>query len=125
MKRDLSNLRRYIRDIIKVGKFKILIAFLLMLCVAILSLLQPQLILGIIDKAIPDKNKYILVRLIGLYVLTSLIICVFNYILRYIYSVIRRTISVRYKNELLNHLMSIPIRLLKTKKSGEVLKVLK
>lgn len=124
MKRDLSNLRRYIRDIIKVGKFKILIAFLLMLCVAILSLLQPQLILGIIDKAIPDKNKYILVRLIGLYVLTSLIICVFNYILRYIYSVIRRTISVRYKNELLNHLMSIPIRLLKTKKSGEVLKVL-
>lgn len=63
MKRDLSNLRRYIRDIIKVGKFKILIAFLLMLCVAILSLLQPQLILGIIDKAIPDKNKYILVFL--------------------------------------------------------------
>lgn len=124
MKIDLFNFRRYIRDIIKVGKFKIFVAFFLMLCIAILNLLQPQLILRIIDKAIPEKNKYILVKLIGIYVSTSMIIYAFSYILQYIYSIIRRTISVRYKNKLLYHLMSISTSLMKTKKSGEILKVL-
>lgn len=124
MKENLSGLKRYVRDIFKVGRLKIIVAFLLMLSVAGLNLFQPQIILKIIDEALPEKKTNVLIKLVGIYIIISLMICIFNYVLRYIYSVIKRTISVRYKNKLLYHLMCVQVNLMNTKKTGEILKVL-
>ncbi|MEE0726415.1 MAG: hypothetical protein UCV58_07790, partial [Clostridium saudiense] len=85
MKKNLSGLKRYVRDIFKVGRLKIIVAFLLMLSVAGLNLFQPQIILKIIDEALPEKKTNVLIKLVGIYIIISLMICIFNYVLRYIY----------------------------------------
>lgn len=124
MKIRKDNLWRYTKDIIRIGKRKILLAFIMMVCTAICNLLQPQLIKFIIDKAIPLKKVNLLFELILLYIVVALLVCIFNYVLTFIYSILKRSISIKYKNRLVHHLTNMHTEFIEAQKSGEILKVL-
>lgn len=124
MNGNYKNLRRYLFEIIKNVKSKVIITFFLMLCGTICNLMQPQLIKRIIDQAIPDKRVDFLCILVILYGAISLVAYISNYFLEYLYSVMKRTISIKYKNNLLWHLTKMQGGYWSSKRTGELLKVL-
>lgn len=124
IKENRENLKRYLFEIIKNSKGKIIIAFLLMICTSGCSLLQPQLIKKIIDRAVPDKNFRMLIFIIIVYMLLSIIVCVFNFILKILCSVMKRSISIKFKNKLIHQLSNMQPVFWENKRIGEILKIL-
>lgn len=124
MNNSHNNIKRYLFEIINSNKAKIFLAFFLMICVSTCNLIQPQFIKKIIDQAIPDKKMNLLLSIALIYILISLIACILNFILKYIYSVMKRNISIKYKNRLVYHLSKMQANFWENKKTGELLKVL-
>lgn len=124
MKKNRTNIKRYVVELFKYGRLKIAIAFMLMLGVAACNLYQPQLIKKIIDAAIPQKNTKLLIYIVGAYFIIALVSYILDILLQYFYSVIKRSISLKYKNRLLNHLTKMHGKFILEKKTGELLKIL-
>lgn len=124
MNNSHNNIKRYIAEIINTSKAKIILAFLLMLCVSICNLIQPQFVKKIIDEAIPNKRISLLVFIVIGYIIISLLACFLNFILKYIYSVMKRNISIKYKNKLVYHMSNMQADFWENKKIGEMLKIL-
>lgn len=121
---EKHDLKLYFKEIFKVGKLKIIVVLALMLGVAACNLIRPQMIKVIIDQAIPQKILSLLFYAAVGYAFFSIVSDVFSIIQTYLYSVMKRAISIRYKNKLLKHLCKMHGGYWGGKRTGEILKVL-
>ena len=116
---NYKNLVRYINLLLKKNRLKTIFAFIAMIIVSILSLIQPKFIQLILDEAILNKNITLLIKTSILYFSTIIITVIINIILDYFYSKTKKRVSTKLKNTLLNHLSKMSGSYFTDKKTGE------
>ncbi|NFF41409.1 ABC transporter ATP-binding protein [Clostridium argentinense] len=99
-------------------------AFCIMLIVAILNLLTPQLTKRILDDAIKFGKVSLLIKLIIIYSIVSILSALLQVVLEYIYSRMKKRVSVNLKIKLLNHISKLSGDYYTNIKTGNILSII-
>lgn len=85
-----KNLKRFIKILLNKNKLISSLAFLIMMIVSILDLCIPQITRMILDNAIKFSKIDLLLKLIILYGLITVLSAIFNIVLEYIHSAMKK-----------------------------------
>lgn len=85
-----KNLKRFIKILLNKNKLIASLAFLIMMIVSILDLCIPQITRMILDNAIKFSKIDLLLKLIILYGLITVLSAIFNIVLEYIHSAMKK-----------------------------------
>ncbi len=116
-----KNIKRFFKILLKNNKLSMGVAFLLMLTVSILGLLQPQLTQKILDDAIRNGNTKLLTNLAIVYGTICISSSLFNVILQYMYSKMRKRVSFYLEVKLLKHIPKLSGDFFTNIKTGNIL----
>lgn len=119
-----KNLKRFLKIVFKQNKLIATIAFFIMIITAILDLFIPQVTKLILDDAISNKKIDLLIKLIVVYAVVGILSAVFSLILDYIYSKMRKKVTVKLKIRLLKHLSKLSGDYYTNIKTGNILSIL-
>lgn len=122
--KNFKSIRRYILLILTKNKKKIFFTFFIMLITCILDLSIPQVTKLILDNAIISGKVTFLIKLILLYAIISICSSILNLILEYLYSKIKKSVSIKLKLKLLKHLSNLSGNYYTEIKTGDLLRVL-
>lgn len=106
------------------NKLSAFIAFLLMLIIAILDLLIPQVTRLILDDAISFGKTNFLITLIIIYGVISILSVILSVALEFIYSRMKKKLSVKLKIRLLKHLSRLSGEYYSNIKTGNILSII-
>ncbi|WP_434639883.1 ABC transporter ATP-binding protein [Thermoanaerobacterium thermosaccharolyticum] len=116
-----KNIRRFIKILLRHNKLGLCVAFFIMLTVSILGLLQPQLTKMILDDAIKNSNIELLIKLAAIYGAISILSSLLNVILQYMYSKMKKRVSINLKIKLLKHIPKLSGDYFTNIKTGNIL----
>lgn len=116
-----KNIRRFIKILLRHNKIGLCVAFFIMLTVSILGLLQPQLTKMILDDAIKNSNIELLIKLAAIYGAISILSSLLNVILQYMYSKMKKRVSINLKIKLLKHIPKLSGDYFTNIKTGNIL----
>lgn len=116
-----KNIRRFIKILLRHNKLGLCVAFFIMLTVSILGLLQPQLTKMILDDAIKNSNIELLIKLATIYGAISILSSLLNVILQYMYSKMKKRVSINLKIKLLKHIPKLSGDYFTNIKTGNIL----
>ncbi|CEN30892.1 ABC transporter ATP-binding protein [[Clostridium] sordellii] len=119
-----NNLIRFLAIALKKNKNNAIIAFFLMTITSILSLFMPQVTKMILDDAIKYSNVEKLLKLISLYILITITSSIFSFILEYIYSKMKKNVSMTFKVKMIKHLSKLSGSYYTNIKTGNILNIL-
>ncbi|MBC8632556.1 ABC transporter ATP-binding protein [[Eubacterium] tenue] len=119
-----KNLKRFARLIFKKNKGKILLSFIIVTIIAIFDIVQPQITRMIVDEGIGTKNINLLLKLILIYGVIGLLSAILDVFLSYIYSVMKKIITVDMKVKLLNHLSKLSGKYYSNIKTGNIISII-
>jgi ABC-type multidrug transport system fused ATPase/permease subunit len=121
---NAKNIKRFLKIVFKKNKFIASTAFLIMLIVSILDLFIPQITKLIVDDAISFGKTNFLIKLIILYGSISILSVLFSLVLEYIYSKMKKKVSVKLKIRLLKHLSKLSGDYYTNIKTGNILSII-
>ena len=116
--------RRYIKLIIKIGGFWIILAFVGMLTMTVMNLLLPGLLEYIIDDGIVKKNISTLVKYCCVYIGLMLSIKVMDVILENYYGKLRLKVSSQLKHKFYHGMTKVNGNYLSNQETGNILRIL-
>ncbi|WP_286183978.1 ABC transporter ATP-binding protein [Clostridium sp. CCUG 7971] len=119
-----KNLKRFLMIVFKKNKFILIIAFSILMVSSILNLSMPQIVRLILDNAIVNKEVDFLLELIFLYSVVLIISVLLRAVLEYIYSKLRRRLSIQLKLKLLRHISKLSGNYYSNIKTGNLLSIL-
>lgn len=119
-----NNLIRFLEIALKKNKKNAISAFFLMIITSILSLFIPQVTKTIMDDAIKYGNVEKLLKLISLYILITITSSIFSFILEYIYSKMKKNVSMTFKMKMIRHLSKLSGSYYTNIKTGNILNIL-
>lgn len=122
--KNYKTLVRFFKIIMQNKKLIIFSIFIVMVLSSVIDLLLPQFTKNIIDKAIKLKNSNLLFKLIIGYLLFNLIQIFLDLILQYINAKLKKSMSVKLKIYLLNHLSKLSGHYYSNIKTGNLLSIL-
>ena len=89
-----------------------------MILVTVFDLYLPLLLKKIIDKGIMEKDINILLRFVVIYFLIQLMSTLIEFILNYIYSLMRNSIAIKIRLKILKHISDLLGNYYTNKKQG-------
>ena len=95
-----------------------------MILVTVFDLYLPLLLKKIIDKGIMEKDINILLRFVVIYFLIQLMSILIEFILNYIYSLMRNSIAIKIRLKILKHISDLSGNYYTNKKTGNVLSII-
>lgn len=116
--------KEYVFYIFKENKIKSLIVFILTLAVTILSLLEPQLLVVLVDKAISVGNLNVLFTVSVLYIILIIISALCKYFITVLRTKIKKQTTYKMRTKLLLHIQDLPGKYFTEQKTGDILKVI-
>ncbi|MCC0645533.1 ABC transporter ATP-binding protein [Clostridioides sp. ZZV13-5731] len=119
-----KNLIRFSKCVFEKNKFRIFISFFLVILVAALELVIPQLTKRILDDGITKGNMNLLTKLIIIYFIISTLNPLIQLVLEYLYTVMKNKVTISLKVKLLNHLSCLSGRYFSEIKSGNLLSII-
>lgn len=122
--KSFKNILRYLNMLIRTNKIKLFIAFISMILVSGINLYKPQIIQRILDQAVENKDIRLLLQLSIIYVIIIILSAILNVSLEYFYSRIKKIITNRMKNKLLNHISKLSGSYFTERKTGNLLRIL-
>lgn len=119
-----KNMKRFLRMVFEKNKLIALLAFLIMLTISILDLLIPQVTRFILDNAIKLGKTNLLIKLVLLYATISIFSALLSVVLEYIYSIMKKKVSIKLKIGLLKHLSKLSGDYYTNIKTGNILSII-
>ena len=119
-----NSIKKFLKLMFEKNRLLATIAFILMLGVSILDLFIPQVTRFILDDAITNKKTSLLVKLILLYVIISISLSLFNIILDFIYSKMKKRVSIKLRLNLIRHLSKLSGSYYTSIKTGNILSII-
>ena len=116
--------KEYVIYIFKENKIKSLIVFVLTLVVTTLSLLEPQLLVILVDKAISHDNFNLLFIVSISYVILIVISALCKYSITVLRTKIKKQTTYKMRTKLLLHIQELPGKYFTEQKTGDILKVI-
>ena len=95
-----------------------------MILVTVFDLYLPLLLKKIIDKGIMEKDINILLRFVVIYFLIQLMSILIEFILNYIYSLMRNSVAIKIRLKILKHISDLSGNYYTNKKTGNVLSII-
>ncbi|EQG15421.1 ABC transporter transmembrane region family protein [Clostridioides difficile 6057] len=125
MKKTINNnLFRILNIIVYKNKTKLIVSFIMVFIIAGVNIVIPQLIRCIIDDGIGNKNIFLLINLILIYIFIRILSATFDVILSYLYTSIKNKVTINLKVKLLNHISKLSGRYYSSKKTGNILSIM-
>lgn len=115
---------KYVIYIFKENKVKSVIVFVLTLIVTAFSLLEPQLLVILVDKAISYANLNLLFFVSILYIIIIGISAICKYYITVLRTKIKKQTTYNMRTELLLHIQDLPGKYYTEQKTGDILKVI-
>ncbi|MEF9992026.1 MAG: ABC transporter ATP-binding protein [Peptostreptococcaceae bacterium] len=119
-----KNMKRFLKIVFEKNKSTALLAFLIMLTISILDLLIPQVTRYILDRAIKFEQIDLLIKLVLLYATISIFSALLSVVLEYIYSIMKKKVSIKLKIGLLEHLAKLSGDYYTNIKTGNILNII-
>lgn len=119
-----NSIKKFLKLMFEKNRLLATIAFILMLGVSILDLFVPQVTRLILDDAITNKKTSLLLKLILLYVMISIFLSLFNIILDFIYSKMKKRVSIKLRLNLIRHLSKLSGSYYTNIKTGNILSII-
>lgn len=125
MKKTINNnLFRILNIIVYKNKTKLIVSFIMVFIIAGVNIVIPQLIRCIIDDGIGNKNIFLLINLILIYIFIRILSATFDVILSYLYTSIKNKVTINLKVKLLNNISKLSGRYYSSKKTGNILSIM-
>lgn len=119
-----KNMIRFSKYVFKKNKLTIFISLILVILVAIMELVIPQLTRNILDNGIAKGNIELLIKLIVIYFIINVLNPMMQLVLEYLYTIMKNKITISLKIKLLNHISSLSGRYFSEIKSGNILSII-
>lgn len=119
-----KNIKRFLKIVFEKNKLIASISFLLMIIISILDLFIPQVTRRILDDAISNSKTNLLIKLVLLYATISISAILFGIVLEYIYSKMKKSVSIKLKIRILRHLSKLSGNYYSDIKTGNILSIL-
>lgn len=119
-----KNIKRFLKIIFEKNKLIASLAFFIMIITSILDLFIPQITRQILDDAISNSKTNLLIKLVLLYAAISVLSALFSVILEYIYSKMKKNVSIKLKINLLKHLSKLSGEYYTNIKTGNILSII-
>lgn len=123
MKEKNKNISKFINYIYKNNKKKIILSSIFMLLVTVMDLYLPLLLKKIVDKGIIGKNFSILLKLALIYLIIQLLSIFIEFMLGYIYSIMRNSVAIKIRLRILKHISTLSGNYYTNKKTGNILSI--
>ncbi|SFE71922.1 ATP-binding cassette, subfamily B, MsbA [Peptostreptococcus sp. D1] len=123
MKEKNKNIRKFINYIYINNKKKIILSSIFMLLVTVMDLYLPLLLKKIVDKGIIGKNFSTLLKLALIYLIIQLLAIFIEFILGYIYSIMRNSVAIKIRLRILRHISTLSGDYYTNKKTGNILSI--
>lgn len=124
MKENNKNTKKFLKYVCKNNKKKIFISAIFVILVTVFDLYLPLLLKKIIDKGIMEKDINILLRFVVIYFLIQLMSILIEFILNYIYSLMRNSVAIKIRLKILKHISDLSGNYYTNKKTGNVLSII-
>ena len=124
MKENNINIKKFLKYVCKNNKKKIYISAIFVILVTVFDLYLPLLLKKIIDKGIMEKDINILLRFVVIYFLIQLMSILIEFILNYIYSLMRNSVAIKIRLKILKHISDLSGNYYTNKKTGNVLSII-
>lgn len=124
MKENNINTKKFLKYVCKNNKKKIYISAIFVILVTVFDLYLPLLLKKIIDKGIMEKDINILLRFVVIYFLIQLMSILIEFILNYIYSLMRNSVAIKIRLKILKHISDLSGNYYTNKKTGNVLSII-
>lgn len=121
--RNSKNIKRFLKILFENNKLIASIAFLIMMITSLLGLFIPQVTRLIIDDAISNGKTNLLIKLVLLYAAISILSSLLSVVLNYIYSKMKKSVSIKLKINLLKHLSKLSGDYYTNIKTGNILSI--
>ena len=119
-----ENVKRFFKLVFEKNKYIPYVAFFLMIVNSGVDLFIPQISKSILDNAINSKNLELLTKLVLIYIVVNIFTSVINFLLEYIYSLMKYRVSVNLKIKLLNHLSKLSGNYYSNLKTGNLFSII-
>lgn len=119
--KNSKNMKNFLTIISENNKYRLILIFLLMLMIAALDLLMPQITRLILDNAIKFKKVKFLISLVFTYGFISIFSSLTNILLDYVCCNMKKKISIKLKVKLLRHLSRLSGDYYTNIKTGNIL----
>lgn len=119
-----KNLKRFAYLIFKKNKRKILLSLIIVIVIAVADLVQPQITKLIVDEGIGSKNVNFLLKLMFIYGVIGVSSATLDILLSYLYSVMKKRVTVDIKIKLLKHLSKLSGKYYSNIKTGNVISII-
>ncbi|MEN2258570.1 ABC transporter ATP-binding protein [Paraclostridium benzoelyticum] len=118
-----KNIKRFLKIVFEKNKLIASIAFSIMIITSVLNLFIPQVTRLILDDAISNGKTNLLIKLILLYAAISILSALLSVVLEYIYSKMKKSVSIKLKIKLLKHLSRLSGDYYTNIKTGNILSI--
>ena len=122
--KNINNIKKFLKYVCKNNKKKIFISAIFVILVTVFDLYLPLLLKKIIDKGIMEKDINILLRFVVIYFLIQLMSILIEFILNYIYSLMRNSVAIKIRLKILKHISDLSGNYYTNKKTGNVLSII-
>ncbi|MCC0703726.1 ABC transporter ATP-binding protein [Clostridioides sp. ES-S-0190-01] len=122
--KNKKNIKKFLRMVFKNNRVVIMMAFIIVLTISALDLVIPQVIKIILDDAIQLGNVELLIKLVIVFSVIKITVALSEIALQYIYSKMKKRITINLKLKLLKHLSKLSGNYYTNIKSGNILTIL-
>ncbi|WP_227825532.1 ABC transporter ATP-binding protein [Clostridioides sp. ZZV15-6383] len=119
-----KSLKRFAFLTFKKNKGKLLLSFIMVIIVAVVDLVQPQVTRMIVDEGIGTKDVNLLLKLMFIYGAAGVSSAILYLLLSYLYSAIKKNVTVDIKIKLLNHLSKLSGKYYSNIKTGNIISII-
>ncbi|AXU52491.1 TPA: ABC transporter ATP-binding protein [Clostridioides difficile] len=119
-----KSLKRFAFLTFKKNKGKLLLSFIMVIIVAVVDLVQPQVTRMIVDEGIGTKDVNLLLKLMFIYGAVGVSSAILYLLLSYLYSAIKKNVTVDIKIKLLNHLSKLSGKYYSNIKTGNIISII-
>ncbi|MCU9808434.1 ABC transporter ATP-binding protein [Paraclostridium sp. AKS46] len=119
-----KNIKRFLKILFEKNKLIASIAFSIMIITSVLDLFIPQVTRLILDDAISKGKTTLLIKLVLLYGAISISSAILSVVLEYIYSKMKKRVSIKLKIKLLKHIYKLSGDYYTNIKTGNILSII-
>lgn len=122
--RNYKDIKKFLKIVFENNKLIMGISFLIMVIISGLDLCIPQVTKLILDDAISNSSINLLIKLALIYTIISILSSLLSIILEYLYSNMKKSVTIKLKIRLLKHLTKLSGEYYSNIKTGNILSVI-
>lgn len=123
MKEKNKNICKFIKYIYINNKNKIIFSGIFVIIVTVIDLYLPLLLKKIVDEGIIEKKLSTLLKFVLIYLCIQLLSIFIEFILGYIYSIMRNSVAIKIRVKILKHISLLSGNYYTNKKTGNILSI--